>query len=301
MKKLISLFTLFCYFSVTAYTSNINSEINVLIKSKNSKSNLISTKSVNGDDLRPKYRIGFNAPQINHRQILLTVDENTTDGFDWGYDAQIFQIFNDDMYWVLNNKKYVIQATNSIAIGKEIALGVITVEGGAITIGVDAIENPIEGIKVCLKDKELNLIYDIQEADYQITLPAGEYNDRYTIIFVSTETNLGEDIVAGGDANISNNEDYVISPIVNESMTLKDNFLMYVTNGSNILNIKNNQSIKVNNLILYNRLGQITQIWDKNLNTEKLLLPVNVKQGIYIIQATTEKGIIAKKIFIGNM
>jgi len=31
---------------------------------------------------------------------------------------------------------------------------------------------------------------------------------------VSTETNLGEDIVAGGDADISNNEDYVISPIV---------------------------------------------------------------------------------------
>jgi len=298
MKKLISLFVLLCYFSVTAYTSNINSEINFLIKSKNSKSNLTSTKSVNGDDLRPKYRIGFNAPQISHRQILLTVDENTTDGFDWGYDAQIFQIFNDDMYWVLNNKKYVIQATNSIAIGKEIALGVITVEGGAITIGVDAIENPIEGIKVCLKDKELNLIYDIQETDYQITLPAGEYNDRYTIIFVSTETNLGEDIVAGGDANISNNEDYVISPIVNESTTLKDNFLMYVTNGSNILNIKNNQSIKITNLILYNRLGQITQIWDKNLNTEKLFLPINVKQGMYIVQATTEIGKISKRIVI---
>jgi len=298
MKKSLSLLVLLCYFSVTTYSSNINSEINVLIKSKNSKSNLIPTKSVNGDDLRPKYRIGFNAPQINHRQILLTVDENATDGFDWGYDAQIFQIFNDDMYWILDEEKYVIQATNSIAIGKEIALGIITVEGGAITIGVDAIKNPIEGIKVCLKDKELNIIYEIQEADYQITLPAGEYNDRYTIIFVSTETNLGEDIVAGGDANISNNEDYVISPIVNESMTLKDNFLMYVTNGSNILNIKNNQSIKVNNLILYNRLGQITQIWDKNLNTEKLLLPVNVKQGIYIIQATTEKGIISKRIII---
>jgi len=313
MKKSLSLLVLLCYFSVTTYSSNINSdlniinlsEINFLIESKNSKSNLTSIKSINTDDLRPKYRIGFNAPQIDHRQILLTIDENTTDGFDWGYDAQIFQMFNDDMYWVLDDKKYVIQATNSITIGKEIALGIITVEGGAITIGVDAIENPIEGIKVCLKDKELNLIYEIQETDYQITLPAGEYLDRYTIIFMSSEHNLNEEIIVKGDTNYSNNEgnhltfneDNVVST-VDENMTLKHHFLMYVTNGSNTLNIKNNQFIKINNLILYNRLGQITQIWDKNLNSDKLFLPINAKQGIYIIQATTERGTISKRIII---
>ena len=151
---------------------------------------------------RPKFRIGFNAPLIDHRQLLLTIDENATDGVDWGYDAQLYQVLNDDMYWIINDTKYVIQATNFVTIDKEIALGIILLEGGDITIGIDAIENPIEGLKVCLKDKELNIVYDIQESDYQITLAAGEYHNRFAIVFVSTEVIINEDdldIVIGGE------------------------------------------------------------------------------------------------------
>ncbi len=317
MKKLLNTFVLICCFSATIYSSNSNfdlnkvnnSEIIILNESGNANTSLTSYKSINNADadLRPKYRIGFNAPQIDHRQILLTIDENTTDGFDWGYDAQIYQIFNDDMYWVLDGEKYVIQATNSIAVGKEIALGIITIEGGAITIGVDALENPIEGIKVCLKDKELNIVYDIQEEDYQITLPAGEYHDRYVITFVSTECNLNEEIIVkgvlignyeGGNLFTFNNN---VGSTINESTTLTHNFLMYVTNGSNTLNIKNKQSIKINSLILYNRLGQITKVFSENLTSNELFIPMVVKQGIYIIQANTEKGIISKRILIRNI
>ncbi|PCH51251.1 MAG: hypothetical protein COC22_05405 [Flavobacteriaceae bacterium] len=292
MKNSLSLLVLLCCFSITTYSLNLNATST-------------SFKTSATDDLRPKYRIGFNAPQIDHRQILLTIDKNTTDGIDWGYDAELYQLLNDDMYWVIDNNKYVIQATDNIFIGKEIPLGISTVEGGTIIIGIDAIENPIEGIKMFLKDKELNIIYDIQETDYQITLIAGEYLDRFVITFLSSETILNEDniiveleITDGDDSG----SDTVISPVIeNNNATINDQFLMYVSNGSNILNIKNKRLIKINNLVLYNRLGQVVQTWKLNLNIERVSLSLNVKEGIYIIQATTETGNISKRIVIRNI
>ncbi|WP_372793478.1 T9SS type A sorting domain-containing protein [Lutibacter sp.] len=329
MKKSLTLLVLFCCFSATTYSLNTNLDLNFIKYSKithlGNNETLPSLKTLATGDLRPKFRIGFNAPQIDHRQILLTIDENTTDGVDWGYDAQLYQLLNDDMYWVINSEKYVIQATGSIFIGKEIPLGISTVEGGAITIGVDAIENPVEGIKVCLKDNELNIMYDIQETDYQITLPAGEYLNRYVITFVSTETILnGDPIVVeidtdgddggngdpiiveidtdgGDDSSDDSAIDIEIESNNSNNASTNHQFLMYVVNGSNTLNIKNQKLVKINNLVLYNRLGQVAQIWDKNLNLERVNLPLNVKEGIYIIQATTEIGNISKRVVIRNM
>lgn len=290
------------------------------------------------NDTRQKFRIGFDAPQIDHRQLLLTIDENTTDGFDWGYDAEIYEIFNDDMYWVIDQKKYVIQATNTISIGKEIPLGIRTVEGGTVSIGIDTIENPIDGLKVCLKDKELNIIYDIQELNYQITLPAGVYNDRYAITFLSsavdtstsdtttteTDGSTTGDLIYGDSNNDTTTTGSTSEHTATESPTFnsttstdsigedfkeeitnnyeneKQKLIIYVNKRSCILNIKNKQLIKLNSVILFNRLGQNIQIWERNLNSENLTLPMNVKSGIYIVQATTENGVISKRIIINN-
>ncbi|MBT8317388.1 MAG: T9SS type A sorting domain-containing protein [Lutibacter sp.] len=296
MKKSLTLIVLCCCFSVVTFSSNIT--------------------TINQDDLRPKFRIGFNAPEIDHRQILLTIDENTCDGFDWGYDAEIFQIFNDDMYWLLDNTKYVIQATNCLAEEKEFALGIRTVNGGLITIGIDQIENPIEGYTLYLKDKVLNEIYNIEEEAYQVALEAGEYHSRFVIIFISTDldeddilvdTNTGN--LIGTDTNYSENtkgneNDYYVNDNelleINNGSDLKSNLIMYVANGYKTLTVKNTKQIKINNLILYNRLGQITQVWDNvnYLNNEQLNLQINAKKGVYIIQATTEKGNISKRILL---
>ncbi|MFD1292845.1 T9SS type A sorting domain-containing protein [Lutibacter holmesii] len=145
-------------------------------------------------DTRPKYRIGFDAPQINHRQLLLTIDKNTTDGVDWGYEGGIPEVLPDDMYWLIEDGKYVIQATDSINVGKEISLGVVTTNGGLVTIKIDEIKNPVEGLIVALLDKEENEVYNLEENEYQITLPAGEYHNRFYITFLSTEAS--EDTVA---------------------------------------------------------------------------------------------------------
>jgi len=322
MKKSLYLLIL-CCFSATTYSLNVNTEfteikssdITTINKIEIDRLSLNNFKIFDSDDLRPKFRIGFDAPQIDHRQILLTIDANATDGVDWGYDAQLYQILNDDMYWVINENKYVIQATNEIVINKEIPLGVVTTEGGVISIGVDALENSIEGIKVCLKDKELNKIYDIEETNYQITLAAGEYHNRFAILFVSTESIINEDdlnfdldIVSDGDGEEEeveeeDGDDYVVHDInetPNNSL-FNHQFKIYVSNGKNILNIRNKELIKVNYLILYNDLGQEAKVWSTNLNQKQLSLQVNVKKGVYTIQAVTEIGNISKRVIISHI
>ena len=190
MRKIIPLLILICCFSTSMYAfeSMTSTTFNADLSIENTK------KATT--DIRPKFRIGFDAPQINHRQLLLTIDENCTDGVDWGYDGASPQVLPDDMYWLINNNEYVIQGTGSVFVGKEIPLGVVTTNGGAITIKIDAIENPITGLKVGLKDTALNVIHKLEESNYQVTLDAGVYHTRFVIVFLSandTELPTSED------------------------------------------------------------------------------------------------------------
>lgn len=182
MKKIVPQIILICCFITSMYASE--SIVSTTFNPDLSKENI--TKSTT--DVRPKFRIGFDAPQINHRQLLLTIDENCTDGVDWGYDGETPQVLADDMYWLISDKKYVIQGTNTVFIGKEIPLGVITTNGGVITIKIDALENPMSDLKVGLKDTTLNITHKLEESDYQVTLAAGEYHNRFLIVFLSPNT-----------------------------------------------------------------------------------------------------------------
>ena len=65
-------------------------------------------------DPRPKMRIGFVSPNNQNRQLLLTIDEETTTGIDWGYDSTTYDYMDDDMFWGINGGFYVIQAASSM-------------------------------------------------------------------------------------------------------------------------------------------------------------------------------------------
>ena len=210
MKKILALLILICCFSTSIYASE--STTSTTFNPDLNKENIKKATT----DVRPKFRIGFDAPQINHRQLLLTIDENCTDGVDWGYDGQTPQVLADDMYWLINNTEYVIQGTDSVFIGKEIPLGVVTTNGGVITIKIDALENPIEGLKVGLKDTALNIIHKLEESDYQVTLEAGVYHDRFLLVFLSPN----ESEVPASDDTITEETTEESEPIEDEASAL---------------------------------------------------------------------------------
>ncbi|SFS41380.1 LamG-like jellyroll fold domain-containing protein [Lutibacter maritimus] len=237
-----------------------------------------SAKSVSSNkstvDTRPKYRIGFDAPKIDHRQLLLTIDEETSDGYDWGYDAEIYEIFEDDIYWMIDDKKYVIQVTNIVEVNKEIPIGVVTTEGGLITIKIDALENIENDLGVYLKDSDTNQVYDITNTSYQTNLPAGEYHNKYSITF-KTNNALS---------------------VHNES--LNNDFLVYFNNSEKAIVLNNKKLLKINEINLYNILGQTIKKYNTIGTTKDTSIPINVSEGVYVIKVDTDEGFFTKKLFI---
>jgi hypothetical protein len=234
--------------------------------------NSINSK-IASDDERPKFRLGFKGEKIDNRQILLTIDENSTDEVDYGYEAEIYEIFEDDMFWTIADKKYVIQATNTIDINKEIPIGVIS-SGGLISIKMDALENVSDTQEIYIKDKITGGIHTIKNQSFEIDLPKGEYLNRFALTFKSENT------------------------LAVEEETLGDDILVFMNNSNKALQIVKPINIEIEAIILYNNLGQIKGYWKEEFLEDSFSLPVKAATGIYFVQINTKNGKIGKKILI---
>jgi hypothetical protein len=242
----------------------------IFMKTENSKT---TTSNNSGNDLRPKFRIGFDAPQISHRQILLTLDENTTDRVDFGYDAEMIEVFDDDMYWVVDDKKYVIQATNEFGFDKEIPLGIQTKKGGLIRIKIDELENTEEYPFLYIKDSLTGETHDITNQPFEINLEAGEYLNRF---FLVTQATLN----------------------ITEEVTLLDGVQVYMNNSISELQLNRLVDTEILNVSVFNYLGQQVKTWSINTDERFISLPLKIVTGTYIVKVETTNGKINKKIII---
>lgn len=250
-------------------------------------------------DIRPKFRIGFDAPKIDHRQLLLTVDYRASYGIDWGFDALMYQVLDDDMYWMLDNKKYVIQAVDSLIFEKQIALGVQTLTGGAITIKIDQLENVSEEMEIFLVDKETNILHDLRKNNYTTTLLAGEHHNRYALAFKVKKAAPVPDenaVLVAEDIDATFTEPGEILATAEPQAYPAIN--MFLDQANTSITIKNPQLVAMNTVVLYNMLGQLLQSWETDTNTQHLNLPNMPQPGVYVLHAYTEKGKLTKKIAI---
>jgi hypothetical protein len=253
----------------------------IFMKSSNTKS---KTENTRGADLRPKFRIGFDAPKISHRQLLLTIDERATQAVDWGFDAEIYEVFADDMYWILNNKKYVIQGTNEVGLNAEVPLGIQLSKTGVVTVKIDALENVDDDISIYLKDKLTGEIFNIRDKPIQINLMEGKYTDRFALTF-KTQKLVAEDVVA--EVLIS----ATAQPII-------EGMHVFMNNAIGELQIKNNSTEEIVSVALVNTLGQTIKTWNSNFNIRTISLPISTSTGIYFVQINTKTGNTVKKISV---
>ncbi|SDX64692.1 Por secretion system C-terminal sorting domain-containing protein [Lutibacter oricola] len=227
-------------------------------------------------DLRPKIRVGFDGPEIDHRQLLLTVDENTTEQVDYGYDAEIYDIINDDMYWLIGDGKFVIQAVGELSSESEIPLGIRSVKGGLLKIKIDEVENLDDSFEIYLKDNVTNETFDIRNTTFEVTQPANtNLSERYSIVFKPSETlDVKDEILATG-------------------------FMLYFDSSNSEIKINNPKMLDIYNVDIYNMLGQqvTSNVINKNLNN--ISVPVSsIASGVYLIECKTYKGSFSKKIII---
>ncbi|SEA91110.1 hypothetical protein SAMN05443667_111142 [Flavobacterium gillisiae] len=227
-------------------------------------------------DTRSKIRLGFDSPIGAHRQLLLGADSNTTNAFDIGYDAPMFDMNDNDMYWALSNSQFVIQAIPNFNDDQIIPLGIIIANEGEIGIKIDDLENVPSTTIIYLYDNVTEEYYNIRQNPFKIKLVSGDYNNRFSLRFTDRKLTV---------------EDY----------TRTGGIIVYFTNNTKVLNI-NNPFIDatISTVSLFNTLGQSINNWDvEDRNQGNIKIPIkNLPSGVYIVKMKTTKGDVSKKIII---
>lgn len=225
-------------------------------------------------------RIDFTMPNGYVRHLLLgfTPDNAATDGVDYGYDALNMDNYPDDLNWVINNQRYVIQGVGAFDDSKQYPLGMFLSNAGNIEIALDRLENFNNPIDVFLYDAVNNTHTLLNEVDFQDTLSEGTYLDRFFITFKNNQT-----------PDFSANQ---VLLSVNDNQ--KDAISITYLRNTKELHCQSNQNIT--HIEIYNILGKRMGYF-QNINSQKVRLPLNISKERYgIVKIHTITGQTSKKI-----
>jgi hypothetical protein len=235
-----------------------------------------TSETTDAIDERMKFRIGFNSINTIHRQLLLTIDENATTGVDWAYDGKMNEDQIDDMFWVINDEKYIIQGSNDSELTSTYPIGIKTNTNGINSITIEDLENIPYDLNIYVHDIELDIYHDLKANDYEIFLNAGEYLNRFEITFGNNQA-----------LHISENT--------------KDSIAIIYANDSDRIVLVNPNQIEVKSIAMYNLLGQsvyTTKAITKGEHSEYEV--TNLSTGAYVIQLRTSNNVVMTKKVVVN-
>ncbi|MDP5082260.1 MAG: T9SS type A sorting domain-containing protein [Winogradskyella sp.] len=266
-------------------TINFNNGQRIFRKERNANYSFTSNKdtyleasNLNSEesDNRMKFRIGFKSINTIHRQLLLTIDENTSPSVDWAYDAKLNESQMDDMYWLINEEPYIIQASDEATSTTVFPIGIKTKTQGLNTITIDALENVPSDVNIYLHDLTLQLYHNLRESDYNVILNAGQTHNRFEITFSTSDDTLGVDDPTQNGIDI-----------------------FYAYQMEKLILINPNR-LDIKSIELFNMLGQSIYMNKTIPNSDYSEYDVkNLNTGTYIIRLTTKNSaIITKKILV---
>ncbi|WP_420570958.1 GEVED domain-containing protein [Kordia sp.] len=227
-------------------------------------------------DSRKKIRLGYTNPEGFHRQLLLTFDRRTTDAIDRGFEGESIGVTENDMYWMLEDEKYVIQAVRNIYSERVVPLGITSKEVGGGTITLDKLENIDDSVELYIKDNYTGQTYDLRAAGgVPISVLSGETNDKYSLVFEPSEA-------------LSVNEEI-----------LENGITIYTDKETDEIVVTNNTGFTLDGIDMHTILGQRIISITEGISENTIRIPIDDKaSGIYIISIYSEKGKISKKLVI---
>ncbi|HSQ46952.1 MAG TPA: T9SS type A sorting domain-containing protein, partial [Lutibacter sp.] len=246
------------------------------------KSNTQEMQETTADN-RPKIRLTFISSLGFHRPLLVTMDKNTSNQFDFGYDAPLNENNKEDMYWQLGQRKLVIQGVNNFNENQELPLGLKIAKTGLASIKIQEVQYIDENTTLHIKDKFTGKTHNISHKPFEIELEPGTYLDRFALIFRYQKLvaeDLGTDIL-------------LVEPVLEDH-----NYHVFMNNTIAELQIKNNGTDEIRSITLFNILGQTMMTWNKELNRRIISLPVKLATGVYMVQINTINGTFNKRIII---
>lgn len=231
-------------------------------------------------ETRSKIRLKFHSPTGYHRQLLVTLDENTTDGFDLGYDAPLIEDNAEDMYWLLDSTKLVIQAVPDFNEKRVLPLGIKVRTEDYFKIQIDTLENFPSDKPVYLRDKLNDSIHNLREGPYDGTSVAGKIHDRFEIIFYK------EDLSTTPESD-PNPETLTQAVEVQYSYDTRE------------LKVLNPDLVPISKIMIFDLTGRLVQeIKDVPLE-EKHTFPINsFRSSVYIVKIINDKGKIDQKFIM---
>lgn len=133
-----------------------------------------------------KHRVWLNLNDANtsYNQILVGYMEGATNGVDNMIDGKTLDTSKPMLYNVLDDEAYVIQG-KGLPFNDEdvIPLGLKVLEAGNYSVNIEQVDGLFNEQDVFLKDNELNITHDLKQGDYQFTTEAGEFTDRFELVF----------------------------------------------------------------------------------------------------------------------
>lgn len=231
--------------------------------------------SLKSSDDRLKIRLELRTTTNFNREILLTVDNRSTKGYDKGFDAKVSDDHPNDMYWVLEDIGLVIQAIDELSIDSEMPIGFRSDGNCTMIVKVSSLENPFTNMEVYLRNNETMDTYDILNGEIEITFEEGNFNDSYSIVFKPKVE-------------------------IPDAVDLEDpitELAVFVSQSNQTLNIRKPDEVDVSQVIMFNILGQQIKSWS-TIVSNKTDLPMEFKTGIYYVNMETNQGQIQRKILI---
>ncbi len=225
-------------------------------------------------DDRMKFRIGFDSPDGYHRQLLLTVDDRSTFGADWGFDGANLDNFDNDMSWLIEDAEYIIQGIPSIDASTALPLSIRIQDRGIITIGIDSLENVPNDVELLLIDSTSGTTHDLRSEGIQMDLDIGTYDNRFTLVIPDELT------LSNTDFEHNSEVDVVYSK---HQKTLK---------------LFNNTGTAIENVQVYNIAGQEVKTQKVDPSVSLDISVDNLTSGAYILRAKGDNRMFTKKFVI---
>ncbi|MDX1543178.1 MAG: T9SS type A sorting domain-containing protein, partial [Christiangramia sp.] len=232
-------------------------------------------------DSRYKIRLKFSSPKGYNRHILVTADAKTTNEFDLGYDAPLIDNIPEDMYWMIGQSEFVIQAVPNFNYNQVLPLGIKIAQEEEFTIEIEKLENFTKDVNIYLHNKEDDTYHNLSVKSYRATEAPGSYNDKYEIVFTKPETE-GE---TGKD-----------KPVVTETPRIIVDYLR----DTKEIAIANPDLLQIEHVQLFSMSGQVIKSFEDIQSEKSIRLKVErpLSSAVYIVKVFTSENKYSRKVII---
>ncbi|WP_298147190.1 choice-of-anchor D domain-containing protein [Flavobacterium sp.] len=260
--------------SQRAFVKEDNTSSTPMLRQAANTASTTNFESPSTNDYKKIWFFYTSANQQYRETLLSFMNEFATDAYDNGYDAVLFDENASDMYFLLGETKLVIQGVGTFNESSQYPIGVKNEVDGNVKFEISQAENWTTDQPVYIYDSELDTYNDINGSEFQINLPAGTYDTRFSIRFT----------------NIPLSTNTPMNP-VNMTYATESNAL-------SIVNTDINRILK--SVRIYNLLGQeIDSVELERGDLARTIIPLNqYATGTYLVQVETNAEPISGKIIV---